>query len=74
MSEYVIDDDDFSEEPENEVVHWMAPKPLTLGAAGVAGVASCAFVLGAVTALGVLAALHWIEPRGREDGWRPRLH
>lgn len=74
MSEYVIDDDDFSEEPENEVVQWMAPKPLSVGAGGIASVASAAFVLGALTAVGVLAALHWIEPRSREDGWRPRLH
>ncbi|MDD3838146.1 MAG: hypothetical protein PHG43_09955 [Phenylobacterium sp.] len=65
MSDYVIDDDDFSEEPENEVVHWMAPKPLSVGAAGVAAVASAAFVLGALTTLGVLAALHWIDPRSR---------
>lgn len=65
MSDYVIDDDDFSEEPENEVVHWMAPKPLSVGAAGVAAVASAAFVLGALTTLGVLAALHWIGPRSR---------
>lgn len=74
MSEYVLDDDDFTEEPENEVVQWMAPKPLSVGAAGIASVASAAFVLGALTAVGVLAALHWIEPRGREAGWRPRLH
>lgn len=65
MSDYVIDDDDFSEEPENEVVHWMAPKPLSVGAAGVAAVASAAFVLGALTTLGVLAVLHWIDPRSR---------
>ena len=69
-SEYLIEDDDLYEEPDNEVVQWMAPKPLSVGAAGIASVASAAFVLGALTAVGVLAALHWIEPRSREDGGR----
>jgi hypothetical protein len=73
-SEYLLEDDELYEEPDNEVVQWMAPKPLAFGPAGVAGVASAAFVLGALTAVGILAALHWIEPRGREDRWRPGLH
>lgn len=74
MTEYAIETDDYSEEPEGEVVQWMAPKPLSVGAAGLASAVAGAFVLGALTAVGVLAALHWIEPRGREAGWRPRLH
>ncbi|HEY9217715.1 MAG TPA: hypothetical protein VIO94_06690 [Phenylobacterium sp.] len=74
MSEYLIEEDEFAEEPENEVVQWMAAKPLSVGAQGLAAAVSAAFVIGALTAVGVLAALRWIEPRGREDGWRPSLH
>src|SRR5690606_6598282 len=33
MSEYLVDGD-LSEEPDNEVVHWMAPKPMSVGPGG----------------------------------------
>lgn len=72
MSEYLVEVDEFSDEPETEVVHWMAPKPLSVGATGLAATASAAFVLGALTAVGVLAALRWLDPHAGED--RPRFH
>ncbi|MET0295031.1 MAG: hypothetical protein ABW042_08435 [Phenylobacterium sp.] len=62
-SEYAIEDEALYEEPENELVQWMAPKPLSLGATGIAGVASAAFVLGALTAVGVVAGLGLLNRR-----------
>jgi len=66
-SEYLFEDDELLEEPDNEVVHWMAPKPLTVGAAGIASVASAAFVLGALTAVGVIAGMGLLNLRGSDD-------
>jgi hypothetical protein len=65
MSEYLIDDD-LAEEPDNEVVHWMARKPMTVGAGGLSAAVGTAFVLGAATAVGVLALMHWLGPPQRD--------
>jgi hypothetical protein len=65
MSEYLVEDD-LIEEPDNEVVHWMAPKPMSVGPGGLSAAVSAAFVLGAATAVGVLALMHWLGPRERD--------
>ena len=62
MSEYLVDGD-LSEEPDNEVVHWMAPKPMSVGPGGLSAAVGTAFVLGAATAVGVLALMRWLGPR-----------
>ena len=48
--------------PEGELVHWMDPKPLRLGPAGITGTALAAFALGAASAVALLAAAHWLGP------------
>ena len=57
-----IGDDVRPMEPNGEVVHWMQPKPLSLGPAGISAAAAGAFALGAVTAVAVLALLHMLGP------------
>jgi hypothetical protein len=49
-------------QPNGELVHWMARKPLRVGPAGVSATAGAAFALGAVTAVAVLALAHWLGP------------
>jgi hypothetical protein len=44
-------DDVLPEEPNAEVVHWMAPRPLTVGAAGLTLAVVSAFALGLATGL-----------------------
>lgn len=51
------------EEPSGELVHWMEPGRMQLGAAGVSASVLAAFALGAAAAVGVLAALRWLSPR-----------
>ena len=72
MSEYVIDDD-LPDEPETEVVHWMEPRRMSLTPVGLSSAVAGAFVLGAATAVGVLALLHWLGPE-RQLPVRRRLH
>jgi hypothetical protein len=62
-------DDDIPPEPDGEIVHWMAPKPLAIGPVGLSGAVAGAFVLGAVTAVGVLALMHMLAPPPREAGF-----
>jgi hypothetical protein len=53
-----------SRPPSNgELVHWMEPKPMSLGAAGISAATFGAFVAGAATAVAVLALMHWLEPK-----------
>ncbi len=44
-------DDVLPEEPNAEVVHWMEPRPLSFGAAGLSLAVAGAFALGLATAL-----------------------
>ena len=44
---------------DGELVHWMAPGRLQVGAAGLA----VAFGLGLAAAVGVLMAIRWVGPR-----------
>jgi hypothetical protein len=58
-------DDIGAEIPEandGELVHWMDPKPLRVGPAGITGTALAAFALGAAAAVAVLALAHWLGP------------
>ena len=63
-------------ESNGELVHWMQPKPLSIGPAGISAAAIVAFTLGAAVALGVVAMMHFrgadrtLEPARR---WRFRL-
>ena len=64
MSEQVIDEVDDLEQPtaDGEMVHWMEPRPLSVGPAGVSVTAGAAFTLGVVAAVATLALLHWLGP------------
>lgn len=44
-------DDVLAEEPNGELVHWMEPRPVTFGPAGLALAVGGAFALGLATAL-----------------------
>ena len=59
-------------ESDGELVHWMDPRPLRLGPAGITGTALAAFVLGASAAVMVLALTHWLGPRQAVVVERPR--
>jgi len=65
--------DDVATEPaDGELVHWMEPKPVSLGLGGVTAAAAGAFVLGAVVALGVMALLqHLDEDEPAPRRWTP---
>ncbi|MFC3067734.1 hypothetical protein [Phenylobacterium soli] len=69
MSDSVIEDIDdvLPPEPNGELVHWMEPRPISLGATGISLATAAAFALGALTTLGVLAAVHWLGPRRARD-------
>lgn len=43
-----------------ELVHWMAPAPLRVGAAGLSATAVGAFVLGLGVGAAALAVAHWM--------------
>jgi hypothetical protein len=60
MSEYV--EEAFVEEAEPEIVHWMEPRPLSLGPGGISAAAAGAFALGVAATLAVLALTHWLSP------------
>jgi hypothetical protein len=73
MTEYSEDygDDLLPPEPNGELVHWMEPRPMSVGPAGVSAAALGAFALGAAVAVGVLAVMHWLGPE--RDVEVPRL-
>jgi hypothetical protein len=64
MSEQGIQDADELGRPatNGELVHWMAPKPLRVGPAGVSAWAAGAFGVGVVATVVVLAFAHWLGP------------
>lgn len=56
--------EDFAPEaPTGELVHWMEPGRMKLGAAGVSTAAVAAFALGIAAAFGALAAFRYLAPR-----------
>jgi hypothetical protein len=69
MTQSVLEDIDeiLPPEPNGEVVHWMEPRPLSLGAAGISITAATAFALGALTAVTALALMRWLGPQRRGE-------
>ena len=65
MSEPMLDDIDdiLPVEPNGEVVHWMQPRPLTLGAAGISMSIAGAFALGALAAIVAVALYNRYDAR-----------
>ncbi|HSV01611.1 MAG TPA: hypothetical protein VLI41_00270 [Phenylobacterium sp.] len=64
MTERMLDeiDDILPPEPNGELVHWMQPRPLTVGPAGISIATAAAFAIGALTAVAALALLRWLRP------------
>ena len=64
MSDRSLDfiDDILPEEPNGELVHWMEPKPMSLGAMGVTAATAGAFALGVAATLAVVAVLRLRDP------------
>jgi hypothetical protein len=64
MSEQVIADLEDLEQPapDGELVHWMEPRPLTAGPAGVSIAVASGFALGVAGTLAVLAMVGWLGP------------
>ena len=69
MSDSVFEeiDDVLPTEPNGELVHWMEPRPLSLGPTGISLATAGAFALGALTTLSVLALFHWLGPQPELD-------
>jgi len=67
MSESMFEDIDdiLPTEPNGEIVHWMQPKPLSLGPAGISVATASAFALGALATVAVLGLMHWMGPERR---------
>ncbi|MDP9102420.1 MAG: hypothetical protein M3N05_00235 [Pseudomonadota bacterium] len=65
MSEQIVDEvEDLSQPAANgELVHWMEPKHLRVGPAGISVAAGVAFTVGVVAAVSVLALIHWLGPQ-----------
>jgi hypothetical protein len=76
MGERVFEevDDVLPPDPDGEIVHWMDPKPLSVGPAGISAAAAGALVLGVALTLVVLALTHWLGPERalRRPRWRGR--
>ena len=68
-------DDILPPEPNGEIVHWMEPRPLSVGATGISVATVGAFALGALTAVAVLGLMHWLGPEREApaNAWRKRL-
>jgi hypothetical protein len=59
MTESPFDDIDdvLPPEPNGELVHWMEPRPLTVGATGISLATAAAFALGALATLAVVGLM-----------------
>ena len=53
---------ELAETPEGELVHWMEPKPLSVGAVGISVTAVGAFALGVAATLVTLAIADLVDP------------
>lgn len=58
-------DDILPPEPNGEIVHWMQPKPLSFGPAGISLATAGAFALGALTVVAVMGLMHVAGPERR---------
>ena len=56
-------DDILPDEPNAEVVHWMAPGPMRFGSREVPMTAIAAFALGVGVAVGAFYLFRYLEPR-----------
>ena len=67
MSENAFEDYDevLPDEPSGELVHWMEPRPLTFGPAGIALAVGGAFALGMATALIAIGVSRLAGPERR---------
>lgn len=67
MSEHSYEDFDeiLPEEPNGELVHWMAPRPMTFGPAGLALAVGGAFALGLATAMIAVGLTRMAGPERR---------
>jgi hypothetical protein len=65
MSDGVFEDIDdiLPPEPNGEIVHWMEPRPMRFGAAGISLATATAFALGALSTVAVLGLMHWLGPQ-----------
>ncbi|WP_372782630.1 hypothetical protein [Phenylobacterium sp.] len=64
MSEQIVEEvDDLGQPaPNGDMVHWMEPKHIQVGPAGVTAAAIGAFALGVGVTLAVLALSDWLSP------------
>ena len=67
MTENSYEDDyeDLPEEPNGELVHWMEPRPLSFGPAGLSLAVAGAFALGLATALIAIGVSRLAGPERR---------
>jgi len=67
MSEHSYEDFDdvLPEEPNGELVHWMEPRPLTFGPAGLSLAVAGAFALGLATAMIAVGVTRMMGPERR---------
>jgi hypothetical protein len=67
MSEHSYEDFDdvLPEEPNGELVHWMEPRPLTFGPAGLSLAVAGAFALGLAAALIAVGVTRMVGPERR---------
>jgi hypothetical protein len=56
-------DDILPAEPNGELVHWMEPRPLSVGTTGISVTTVVALAVGAVATFAVLAAMHRLAPK-----------
>ena len=68
MSEHTYDDFDDPETTNAELVHWMEPRPLTFGPAGLSLAVAGAFTLGLAAALIAIGVSRLAGPERRMSG------
>jgi hypothetical protein len=73
MTEHSFEDIDdvLPPEPNGELVHWMEPRPLTVGATGISLATAAAFALGALAALAVVGMI--VGPARLREAAIPRI-
>ena len=69
MSDRMVEeiDDVLPLEPNGELVHWMEPRPMSLGVTGVSMATAAAFALGVAATVAVMAVMRWGFPRRESE-------